>query len=1193
MKSADDNSKVPAGRQFVHLHLHTDYSLLKSAVQIKPLAKKLKEMGMPACAITDLGNLYGAVKFNSVLRSEGVKPIIGYDAYVSSVPLNDGATQVAVGELPYYRVVLLAKDYDGYLNLVMLASLAFKDGLRGDKALIDTEWLKNHSKGLICLSGGTDGPVAHRLEADGIERAKSVAKEWSSFFGNGDFFIEIQDHGTEREQNLLPLLAKVAESVGLPLVATNDVYYFSKEDAQAHEVLMSIGAQTTLEDSTRPRLGSDEYYLKSADEMWSLFGAKYPEALENTVKIAEMCNVDFPKDARHMPNFPVPEGFTENEYFAKVSMDGLEERCATRLDALWSEGLLLHSRDDYEKRLKEEIEMIQNMGFPGYFLIVWDFIKYAKEAGIPVGPGRGSAAGSLVAYCLGITDVDPMEFNLLFERFLNPERISMPDIDIDFCIRGRGQVINYVTEKYGKDSVCQIVTFGTLASRAAVRDVGRALNMPLPEVDRVARMIPPPVRGRNIPIAKAVEEVAELKVAMEKDLRVKNLISLAMRLEGCSRHTSVHAAGVVISPKPLQELVPIAISPKGETTTQYSMGDLEDVGMLKMDFLGLTTLTVIDDCLRSIERDDPENVPALKMIKDKDQKTMELFGEGRTDAIFQFESTGMKAMCRNMRPTGLEDLAALNALYRPGPLDGGMIDDFIARHKGGAFKYLHPSMEEILRNTFGIFVYQEQIMQVAQKIGGYSLGEADMMRRAMGKKKKEEMLYHEKRFTDGAVASEFKIEDRKAKEIFDLMALFADYGFNRSHSVAYARVAYETAYLKAHYPAYFYSAVLSHEAGDSAKLYRYSKEMQAAGIALLPPDINESNSGFTPVDGAVRFGLAGIKGIGEGSVADIIHARREGGPFTSIYDVAKRVRNDNRPLTKKVFEVLITAGALDSVSGIDASPEIKRPRLLAAIPDALALAARSHEDEKRGQSNLFAAAEEDSAPDSLPNADAWSLIELGTYERQVMGVYLTYHPLHPYKEHIELMNIRTIADQMAANEKLEGEGTFIGIVSDFAIRMSRSGNRYASFVLEDQSRSMRCLLLGQPFEKFSSVFANDVVALVSGKYNAEKSADGSEDSGEISLRVQNASRLEDEIAKRPATLTIALPRKFGDLEYLRELLEMLFSKRGNCDVLLNLELEEGIVIKVNPPDLRVTRSADLESELRKRGCEVSWNAGSK
>jgi DNA polymerase-3 subunit alpha len=1193
MKSADDNNPSPTGKQFVHLHLHTDYSLLKSALQIKPLAKKLKEAGMTACAITDLGNLYGAVKFNAVLRAEGIKPIIGYDAYVSSIPLGGESSQIPMGELPYYRVVLLAKDYEGYLNLVMIASLAFTTGLAGDKPLVDFEWLKKYSKGLICLSGGLDGPISHRLENSGFERGVEVAKEWSGIFEPDDFYIEIQDHGTERERHLLPQLVKVAEEVGLPIVATNDVYYFSKEDAPAHEVLMSIGAQTTIDDSTRPRLGSEEYYLKSPSEMWDLFGARYPRALENTVKIADACNVDFPKDARHMPNFPVPDGFTEDQYFEKVAKEGLEERCQTRLNALWAEGLLVHDRAEYEKRLTEEIEMIQGMGFPGYFLIVWDFIRYAREAGIPVGPGRGSAAGSLVAYCLGITDVDPMEFNLLFERFLNPERISMPDIDIDFCIRGRGQVINYVTEKYGKESVCQIVTFGTLASRAAVRDVGRALNMPLPEVDRVARMIPPPVRGRNIPIAKAVEEVAELKTAMERDPSVGNLISLAMKLEGCSRHTSVHAAGVVISPKPLQELVPIAISPKGETTTQYAMGDLEDVGMLKMDFLGLTTLTIIDDCLKSIGRDHPESIPNLKMIKDKDKESMELFGEGRTDAIFQFESTGMKAMCRNMRPTGLEDLAALNALYRPGPLDGGMIDDFIARHKGGAFRYLHPCMEEILKNTFGIFVYQEQIMQVAQKIGGYSLGEADMMRRAMGKKKKEEMLYHEKRFTDGAVASEFKIEERKAKEIFDLMALFADYGFNRSHSVAYARVAYETAYLKSHYPAHFYSAVLSHESGDSAKLYRYSKEMQAAGIPLLPPDVNESNLGFTPVDGAVRFGLAGIKGIGEGSVSDIIAAREQGGPFTSIFDLAKRVRNDNRPLTKKVFEVLITAGALDSIAGIEGTPEIKRPRLIAAISDALVFAARSHEDEKRGQSNLFASVEEESAPHVLPDAKPWSLIELGTNERQVIGVYLTYHPLHPYKEHIEMMNIRTIADQVAANERLEGEGTFIGIVSDFSIRMSRSGNRYANFVLEDQSRSMRCLLLGQPFEKLSSVFSNDGVVLVSGKYNSEKGADGSDDSGEISLRVQHASRLEDEVAKRPATLSINLPTRFGEIEYLQELLEMLFAKRGNCDVVLNLKLEEGIVVKVVPPDLRVARSTELESELKRRGCEVNWNVGSK
>ncbi len=610
------------------------------------------------------------------------------------------------------------------------------------------------------------------------------------------------------------------------------------------------------------------------------------------MEIARRCRFDLPLgDNLSLPDFPIPSDsrcVSTEEYFEKVVLEGFDFRKRTVWDIQSDKGLLKYDLDNYRERIVKEVETIKDMGFPGYFLIVWDFIKEAKRRDIPVGPGRGSAAGSLVAYCLEITDVDPLQYDLLFERFLNPERVSMPDIDIDFCVRGRAEVISHVTEFYGRDSVCQIVTFGTMASKAAIKDVGRALQMSLGDVEKIAKLIPPPVRGRNISISQALEQVADLRKAIEDNPQVRELVDLAKRLEGCARHTSVHAAGVVISPKPLHELVPIAISAKEELTSQYTMNDLEKVGMLKMDFLALTTLTIISDCLKSIKQRLNTDIDWSK-IDLNDAKTMGLFGDGRTEAIFQFESSGMQEICRRLKPKELEDLAALNALYRPGPLDGGMVDDFISRHRGEKrVQYIVPEMKDILNNTYGILVYQEQIMQLAQKLAGYSLGEADMMRRAMGKKKRSEMALHEEKFISGAIARNIKKE--KAEEIFKLMAQFADYGFNRSHSVAYAYLAFQTAYLKAHFPTYFFSAVLSNESQDTAKIYKYANELRVFGLKLLPPDINGSDVGFTPLEDAVRFGLSAIKGIGVTSVEAIVTARGKG-KFTSIYDFIAKVES--------------------------------------------------------------------------------------------------------------------------------------------------------------------------------------------------------------------------------------------------------------------------------------------------------------
>ena len=793
-------------QDFVHLHLHTDYSLLQSAIQLKPLTRRLKELEMQACAITDYGNMFGAISFYNSLKAADIQPILGYEAFVTFGSRADRESRVEGGERPYYNLILLAKDLEGYYNLAYLASKAYTEGLH-HKPRIDLELLAEKSRGLIGLSAGFDGALWHFLKQDNFAKAAGNAKLLEEIFGAGNFFIEIQDHGLKEEEKIRRQIVELSKKTEIPLVATNDAHYLTGDDARAHEVLLAIGEQKTVGENTK--VESPNFYLRSAAEMWDVFGGELPEALLNTLKIADMCQISFPKEsALTLPDFPIPEDSgcrAVDEYFEKVVMEGFEVRRRKVWDSMLADGTLKYSLADYQDRINKEIKTIREMGFPGYFLIVWEFMRYATERGIPVGPGRGSAAGSLVAYCLDITDVDPLQYDLLFERFLNPERVSMPDIDIDFCVRGRAEVINHVTEFYGREAVCQIITFGTLASKAAIKDVGRALNLPYGEVEKIGKLMPPPVRGRNISISKALEQVPELRKAVETDPKIENLIDLAKRLEGCSRHSSVHAAGVVISPQPLHELIPVSVSAKGELTSQYTMGDLEKVGMLKMDFLALTTLTIISDCLNSIKQKKGIEIDWSK-VPLADEKTMALFGDGKTEAIFQFESSGMQEICRRLKPTELEDLAALNALYRPGPLDGGMVDDFIARHRGEKkVQYIVPEMRDILNNTYGILVYQEQIMQLAQVLAGYTLGEADMMRRAMGKKKREEMAVHEEKFIEGAVSRNIKRE--KAAEVFHLMAQFADYGFNRSHSVAYAYLAYQTAYLKAHFAAYFYAAV--------------------------------------------------------------------------------------------------------------------------------------------------------------------------------------------------------------------------------------------------------------------------------------------------------------------------------------------------------------------------------------------------
>ncbi|MFN0138541.1 MAG: DNA polymerase III subunit alpha [Pyrinomonadaceae bacterium] len=1163
-----------SSKDFVHLHVHTDYSLLQSTIQLKPLAARLNELDQKACAVTDYGNMYGAVSFFNAMRYAGVKPIIGYEAFLTLGSRHERSSAVPAGERAYYNLVLLARDLEGYHNLAYLASMAFTEGFYY-KPRIDLDLLAERSKGLIALSAGRLGTVGHFLANDDQKRALVNAQALADIFGKDNFYLEIQDG--DDGGRLTKQTVELATNADLSLVATNDVLYLNKDDARAHQLLVAIGEGRTVggyDDESK-----SSQYLRSTDEMWQIFGDELSESLTNTVKIAEICELEIPQgdDVRQLPNYPIPvRGMTADEYFEQVLDEGFDERLRDEWQPRIDNGTLVHTIDEYRERLDIEIATIKKMGFAGYFLIVWDFIKYARDQGIPVGPGRGSAAGSLAAYVMRITDVDPLQYDLLFERFLNPERISMPDIDIDFCIRGRGDVISHVTDFYGQESVCQIITFGTMASRAAIKDVGRALGMEFGAVERIAKMIPPPIRGRNVSISQALETVPELKKAYESDKQVKELVDLALKLEGCSRHTSVHAAGVVISPRPLHELVPVKTNDRDEFTSQYPMNDLEKVGMLKMDFLGLTTLTIIADTLASMKDRLGVEIDWTK-IPTNDEKTMELFGHGRTEAIFQFESSGMADMCRRLQPKELEDLSALNALYRPGPLDGGMIDDFIDRHRGiKPVEYLLPEMEEILSKTFGVLVYQEQIMQLAQKLAGYSLGQADLMRRAMGKKKIEEMAVHEETFISGAIKN--GIHRKTAKEIFDLMAKFADYGFNRSHSMAYAVLAFQTAYLKAHYPAYFYAAVLSHEAQDSAKVYKYSTELKSMGLSLLPPDVNVSGEGFTPVDDTVRYGLTAIKGMGASSVQAIVEARKTG-KFTSLFEFCSRLGSG--AVNRRGLESLIAAGAFDSMMPQGKLAGTWRAQLHAAIESALAQGQRASEDRMRGQNALFGAVEtEDSITDQLPDVSPWSQAEVALREKNAVGFYLSTHPLDDYQSMLTAARLRNLADygDLVAGQTIK----LAGMISMCQIRVSKRGNRFCTLRLEDRSGGIKGVVMGNVLPELTQFLLDDELVIAEGTIEA---AEGQEPT----LRISDLKSLDDALAARSRELHITLPKLNGDAEeFLVNLFYLLERERGNCSVFLAVAAG-GTRVKLQSEGIAVAPSRQLQKELEDRGCVVEWS----
>ena len=862
--------------RFVHLHCHTEYSLLDGANKVDKMFERIKALKQPAVAMTDHGNMFGAIEFYREAMSHGIKPIIGCEIYVAPTSRFE-KKGVDKGPKEYNNhLILLAMNNEGYRNLCKLVSLGYMEGFYY-KPRIDKDLLKQFNGGLIALSACLQGEVSQALNYGNYEKAKAAVEQYATIFGDR-YYIEIQDNKLPEQEKVNQLLVELAKEVSLPVVATNDCHYGERDDFHAHDVLLCVQTGKTVNDDNRLKIETDELYLKSADEMTR--GFEYcPGAVERTLEIADRCNLEIEFGKYHFPTFTPPKKISLDDYLDELAYQGLEER----LEGVSDPAI----RKTYLERLEYELGVIKDMQFPGYFLVVADFINYAKKSGIPVGPGRGSSAGSLVAYALRITDLDPIRHVLLFERFLNPERKSMPDIDVDFCIRGRAQVIQYVKDKYGADRVAQIATFGTLKAKAAIRDVGRAIGLSFAETDAIAKLIPAPKQGFDYPLTEAMKMEPRLPELMKNDPRVKTLMDHALRLEGLVRHASTHAAGVVLSNMPLVDHLPLFVDKDGGIVTQYEMSWVEKIGLVKFDFLGLKTLTLIHDCLKLIDITRNERVDLDHLPLD-DKKTYRTLCQGNTTGVFQLESTGIREMTVKIRPNCFEDLVAILALYRPGPLDSGMADDYIKRKNGQEkVKYLHTLLEPILKDTYGVIVYQEQVMQTAQILAGYTMGEADILRRAMGKKDPEEMAAQRERFVGGAVAK--RIDEKRATEIFDQMETFARYGFNKSHSAAYALVSYQTAYLKTHYAVEFMAALLTSEMGDTDKVIKNLAECRDKNIEVLAPDINESLSDFTPVGDKIRFGLAGVKNVGEKAVEVILESRREDGPFDSLFDFCRRV----------------------------------------------------------------------------------------------------------------------------------------------------------------------------------------------------------------------------------------------------------------------------------------------------------------
>jgi DNA polymerase-3 subunit alpha len=1117
--------------QFVHLHLHTDYSLLDGACDVEQLCQRVQELGMPAVAMTDHGNIFGAVHFVNAAHKYGVKPIMGCELYICKKDDHNIERTPPEGDT-YNHLLVLAENDEGYRNLMKITSEASLHGFYY-KPRVSKRFLAEHSRGLIGLSGCLKGEVAERLMEGNYDAAQSAAGVFRDIFGKDNFYIEIQDQGLAMEHRIRSGLFQLERDLGLPMVATNDSHYLCEDDAHAQDVMLCIQTGKSIRDTARMKFDGTQFFVKSHDEMYRVFKDS-PEVLTRTLDIAERCSLRLEKVATPFPQFDVPQPYTIDSYFVHVAREGFARRLET-LRPLREQGKLKHSITEYEERLERELAIIQQMKFPGYFLIVWDFIRYAKDRDIPVGPGRGSAAGSLVSYALGITDIDPLQHELLFERFLNPERVSMPDIDIDFCMNRRGEVINYVTQKYGRDNVAQIITFGTMAAKAAIKDVGRAMDIPYSDVDRIAKMIPTQL---NITLDQAIEDSPQLREAMEKDGQIRELIQTAKKLEGMVRNSGVHAAGVVISPRPLTELVPLHKTKNDEIVTAFDMVAIEKLGLLKMDFLGLTTLTILTDALKLIAQTRGIPITLENLPLDDAETYQKVFHKALTSGVFQFESHGMRDVLRRYQPNSIEHLTALNALYRPGPM--AMIDDFIERKQGRRkIEYELPELKEILEETLGVFVYQEQVMQAANKLAGYSLGEADLLRRAMGKKKPEEMAAQRERFVEGA--AQRKLPPKKIEKIFDLMAQFAGYGFNKSHSAAYALLAYHTAYLKTHYPVEFMAALLTSVTGSTDDVVKYINECREMGIAVEAPDINVSDANFTPHGEAIRFGLAAVKNVGGNAIESIVAARKKLGRLKTIYEFCENV--DLRLLNKRVLESLIKSGAMDSLG--------RRAQLMTVLDRAMERAQKAQRDAESGQHGLFGVfptEESEANNDKLPNIPDWEEQARLAAEKEILGFFISGHPLEKYKDKLEDLQALSVLE-IGAMTKSTGKDETIataGIMANLRVLKSKRGDFYAQATLEDMSGTIDMIVFPEAYKRLQDKVKLEVPVLVRAGVRIEEGANPKITAAEI-------MPLEDAKVPLPHAIRIRVPLETAGEATIDNLHTLFRERKGEARVLFDVE----------------------------------------
>lgn len=1113
--------------KFVNLHTHSEYSLLDGAIKIPSLISRAKELGMDAIALTDHGNMYGAIQFYFECINNNIKPIIGCELYLAPRTRFDKETKE---DRSPFHITLLAKNEEGYKNLIKLVSYASIEGFYS-KPRVDKALLQEYHKGLILLSGCIGGEIGTYLLENQFDKAKETAFFYKELFGD-DFYIEIMDQGLHDQKLLNPKIIDLAKATEVKLVATNDVHYLLQEDAFAQDVLLCVGTGASIDQPNRLKFETDQFYLKSQIEMEKLF-PYILEAVSNTLEVANKCNFQLDVFKLHLPNFPVPDKESAEIYLEKLVWNGIRKIYGVKVDDLNDEKIMVPP--EINDRVKYELYTIEKMGYAAYFLIVQDFINFAKQNGIQVGPGRGSAAGSIVSYALGITNIDPLKYGLIFERFLNLERISMPDIDIDFCFERRQEVIDYVSQKYGKDHVSQIVTFGTMAARGAIRDVGRVQNMALSEVDKIAKMIP---FGPGITIDSSLIANKELKALYDKDEKVKSLIDTAKKLEGLSRHASVHAAGVVISEKPIIEHVPVQKLDENAIVTQYQMTDLEKVGLLKMDFLGLRNLTMIAQAVEIIKNTRGIQLD-INLIPLDDQQTFSLFRSGETIGVFQLESRGMRALIKDLQPDNFEEIIALLALYRPGPLESGMVEDYVKRkHKKIPVHYELPELMPILSETYGVILYQEQVMEIASKIAGFTMGQADVLRSAMGKKKVKEMTEQKEQFIDGAVKR--KVSNHKATELFNLCAKFAGYGFNKSHSTAYAMISYQTAYLKANYPKEFMAALLTSVMGNTDKVTIYIAEAQRMGIKVLPPDINNSSKVFTVVSEGIRFGLTAIKNVGIGAIDSILESRKKEGLFNSLFGFCKRI--DTRLCNKKVIESLIKSGACDSFGK-------SRAYLLSIYEKVLAKVAAHQKEKISGQVFLFDLGfggnnDETYMEDSFTDVEPVSYTpeEFLRMEKELLGLYISNHPLENLKDSLEGQVGARIAD---IQEKYEGDVVKIGgLISSARKINTKKGDMMLIANLEDLSGSVPVIVFPKTYEKYAHLLNEDAVVVVKGKINRDSRTE------ELNVWAETIEALV-ELEKVRALHIEIIDIKDGNV--LNLLKEILLFYKGNEPVIIYYE----------------------------------------